>query len=232
MALPLDIWRHMLLWQDSELSARIAVLSRTHAQLARQYRKPDPVMTAHGMCYNSQHQTGRYGNFLSPVILQRLDDYISTLTWVHQESTSVSFLKLFQDSSGRIRNLGDVSRDGQYLRDYSGDYSGRCTLRIYDHLNHRQMMEFDYGVIFICAYEYFDRKYHIQSQIEPNQTDRYHLIGLFKEYENYGQIDEDKYYDDMKAFLERCRTFPHLEVHWSSKDKQLHLIFTLSTPKV
>ena len=216
----------MLSWQDRELSARIAVLSKQHAQLARQYRQNKPI----------------------PAI--KMDSDVPSLDRSQAFRMTSSMIRvwdecvaLFPSGSSphplllkpRSRNLS--SRDGRYSSEITLEFNYGTVnqlldwagIAIIDTVDSTESREFNCAFIYNAAYEYFDRKCTAEVQ-GISYVDRYNIVAFpdqLDSSQHYAIHRNRVYREDVKEFLEQCAEWPNLETRWHPKERLLHLSFTL-----
>lgn len=221
---PLDIWRHMLAFQDPELSYRISILSKRLYALSRLYRRSPCSITAYQI---NLLEAVDYSDVASNAMRSTWDTYIASLTWLflpsNRENSSINFIR-----SGR--QIQFSSQDGRYVREFSrNEFLGVCSLTVKSVIKtwvYLPICDF----IFFESYEFFDRRYTAHSR-RVSYVDRYSIV-LFPDHDSYPSQNTSIYRQWIADFLDQYRTVSNCEVRWYSKERELHLTFNLGQYEV
>lgn len=206
--LPLDIWRHLLSFNDPELSCLISLLSKTLNSLAKGYSLSRPIV--------AYQMTNGYNFPVTTSDQQKAwDHYIRSTYWITSASNPPHIV--FRTQRHNIL----TSQDGRYTRSTILNTHGaiKVSLTSKDR-SHGFNIWGSYH--WPLTYEYFDRKCTI-GKTAVVTTDRYHMV-LLPDRQDWSCQGCNS---ELVILLEQFRPLPRCNIRWYSEQRQLHITVDL-----
>lgn len=245
MALPFDIWRHILsLFDDPELRYRISILSKSLYGLVKPHHQVKLITAT----------TIFPGDLTTPWTPSRIwDECIADAPWVkvhpNRKDRPIIFKRKPWEYPSSSRVVSRItSKDQRYTREiiYIG---GETTYIDSDVMTIRSATEypvsnFPVALVDTEAYDFFDQQYVFDVN-GVTAVYRYHIVAFVDGIDRYDnrvnnndsdsdddntdnnietQTDEDIERDAITRFLSQHR---YCEFHWYQEERELHMIFEL-----
>ena len=215
---PLDIWRHLISFEDQELLYRISCLSKQLYHLAQPYRESKPITARPlyhgGIDYVNDTPYESWDRFMIPrknlYHSHRIPTFVFTQISlpVQYECNSVDFQPYRRVIN---HNVLVIEADLTILD------AGRTCLYLPDHI-----------FCWFVSYEFFDRKF-IYRDHDVLIQDRYNIV-MFPD--QFRTSDKLIYYNRLCHDVDALQLTHNCEIHWYEERRQLHFAFILNPQSI